>query len=125
MKVVACVGCWWPTGGRWCSWCCGGGGCSGDVAAGVMMLSGSLVGCGVGWRGGGGEWGELAEGRPKSRQKMGDDAGKWITVLYGKLVEFTIVDTHSEGSVFLLDKQDRSSPGLRTQSNKSFVRKFL
>ncbi|GJT23803.1 hypothetical protein Tco_0893740 [Tanacetum coccineum] len=57
-------------------WWRGSGGCSGDVAAGVMMLSGSLVGCGVGWRGGGGEWGELAEGRPKSRRKIGDGVGK-------------------------------------------------
>ncbi|GJS28196.1 hypothetical protein Tco_0488816 [Tanacetum coccineum] len=53
-------------------WCCGGGGCGGDVAAGVMMLSGSMVGCGMGWHGGGREWGELAGGRPKSRRKMGD-----------------------------------------------------
>ncbi|GJT69704.1 hypothetical protein Tco_1028990 [Tanacetum coccineum] len=42
----------------------------GDVeAAEVMMWSGSMVGCG-------GEWGELAEGRPESRRKMGDGAGK-------------------------------------------------
>ncbi|GKD92411.1 hypothetical protein Tco_1372248, partial [Tanacetum coccineum] len=56
-------------------WCCGGGGCGGDVAAGVMMLSGSMVGCGMRWHGGGREWGELAGGRPKSRRKMGDGVG--------------------------------------------------
>ncbi|GJZ38168.1 hypothetical protein Tco_0584359, partial [Tanacetum coccineum] len=34
------------------------------------------------------------------------DPRKRITVLYSKLVQFTIVNTHSERSVFLLDKQD-------------------
>ncbi|GJU12179.1 hypothetical protein Tco_1134575 [Tanacetum coccineum] len=65
--VVMAVVLWWWRGGR---------GCGGDVAAGVMMLSGSMMGCGVGWRGGGGEWGELAGGRPKSRRKMGDGVEK-------------------------------------------------
>ncbi|GJR37776.1 putative ribonuclease H-like domain-containing protein [Tanacetum coccineum] len=42
----------------------------GDVeAAGLMMWSGSMVGCGGGW-------GELAGGRPESRRKIGDGAGK-------------------------------------------------
>ncbi|GJV54792.1 hypothetical protein Tco_1455797 [Tanacetum coccineum] len=65
--MVMAVVLWWWRGGR---------GCGGDVAAGVMMLSGSMMGCGVGWRGGGGEWGELAGGRPKSRRKMGDGVEK-------------------------------------------------
>ncbi|GJT97143.1 hypothetical protein Tco_1092661 [Tanacetum coccineum] len=39
---------------RWWLWCHSDGG-GGVEAARVMMLSGSVVGCGVGWRGDGGD----------------------------------------------------------------------
>ncbi|GJT62728.1 hypothetical protein Tco_1006261 [Tanacetum coccineum] len=72
------VGCWWPWLG-WRRWWCGihdGGG-----LVEMMMCSGSVVRCGVGWRGGGcGGWPKVGRRRRLAagkREKNGVGAREW------------------------------------------------
>ena len=38
------------------------------------------------------------------------DVGKWVLVLYGLLVQWTVVDTNSVRSILLLEKKEHHNP---------------
>ena len=47
------------------------------------------------------------------------DVGKWILVLYGLLVQWTVVDTKSVCSILLLYKKNTTTPWRRTWSDET------
>ena len=47
------------------------------------------------------------------------DVGKWVLVLYGLLVQWTVVDTKSIRSILLLDKKNATIPWRRTWSDET------
>ena len=47
------------------------------------------------------------------------DVGKWVLVLYGLLVQWTVVDTKSVRSILLLDKKNITTPWRRTWSDET------
>ena len=53
------------------------------------------------------------------------DAGKWVLVLYGLLVQWTVVDTESVRSILLLDKKNTTTPWRRTWSDETHTLLFI
>ena len=47
------------------------------------------------------------------------DVGKWVLVLYGLLVQWTVVDTKLARSILLLDEQNTTAPWIRTWSDET------
>ena len=47
------------------------------------------------------------------------DVGKWVLVLYGLLVQWTVVDTKSVRSILLLDENNTTTPWRRTWSDET------
>ena len=47
------------------------------------------------------------------------DVGKWVLVLYGLLVQWTVVDTKSVRSILLLDEKNTTTPWRRTWSDET------
>ena len=48
------------------------------------------------------------------------DVGKWVLVLYGLLVQWTVIDTKSVCSI-LLDKKNTTAPWRRTWSDETHM----
>ena len=57
------------------------------------------------------------------------DVAKWVLVLYGLLVQWTVVDTKSVRSILLLDENNTTTPWRRTRSDQTqtllFIELFL
>ena len=47
------------------------------------------------------------------------DVGKWVLVLYGLPVQWTVVDTKSVRSILLLDEKNTTTPWRRTWSGET------
>ena len=53
------------------------------------------------------------------------DVGKWVLVLYGLLVQWTVVDTKSVRSILLLHKKNSTTPRRRTRSDETHTLLFI
>ena len=47
------------------------------------------------------------------------DVGKWVLVLYGLLVQWTVVDTESVCSILVLDENNTTTPWRRSWSDET------
>ncbi|GKB66248.1 hypothetical protein Tco_0927660, partial [Tanacetum coccineum] len=46
----------------------------------------------------------------RTQAQHGEAIRGWVSILNSKLVQFTVIDTHPQRSIFLYDKQDRKLP---------------
>ncbi|KAJ0555994.1 hypothetical protein HanIR_Chr07g0308621 [Helianthus annuus] len=88
--------------------------CFGDVliSDSQLMVSRSQINLGV-----------IA--RPLQLVEQVVNTWKRITILHNHIVKLAIVNTHPESTVFLLHKQDCSSPGRRARTYETLFQEFL
>jgi hypothetical protein len=53
--------------------------------------------------------------------KKNADSGKWVFVFDGDCIEWSIIHTHSQATIFLFDKESRANPRRRARANITLI----